>query len=130
MCIRDRGEENGSSGFRKLVQNNLDCFSGDVFFASDGPRTEIEKPNITLGNRGVLNFDLVCNLREGGHHSGNWGGLLSNPAIILANAISSIIDSKGSLKVDGLMVKKIPENVKKALRGLKRDGGPNSPEID
>ena len=69
-------------------------------------------------------------MREGGHHSGNWGGLLSNPAIILANAVSSIIDAKGSLKVEGLMVKKIPTSVKNALRGLKRDGGPNSPKID
>lgn len=128
--IIEMGEENGSRGFRQLVQDNLGSFSGDVFFASDGPRTEIKRPNITLGNRGVLNFDLVCNSREGGHHSGNWGGLLSNPAIVLANAIASIIDSKGSLKVDGLMVKRIPENVKKALKGLKRDGGPNSPEID
>jgi len=29
--------------------------------------------------RGAMNFDLVVDLREGGHHSGNWGGLLANP---------------------------------------------------
>ena len=39
---------------------------------------------MTLGCRGAINFDLVCDLREGGHHSGNWGGLIANPASILA----------------------------------------------
>ena len=36
---------------------------------------------MTLGCRGALNFDLVCDLREGGHHSGNWGGLIANPGV-------------------------------------------------
>ena len=72
--IIEMGEENGSLGFRTLVQKNLEKFYADVFFASDGPRTEYDRPNITLGNRGVINFDLSCDLRQGGHHSGNWGG--------------------------------------------------------
>jgi len=32
-----------------------------------------------------MNFDLSVELRDGGHHSGNWGGLLANPGIILAH---------------------------------------------
>jgi hypothetical protein len=43
-----------------------------------------------LGARGGFGFDLWIDAREGGHHSGNWGGLLSNPAIQLAHAIASI----------------------------------------
>lgn len=128
--IIEMGEENGSLGFRTLVQKNLEKFYADVFFASDGPRTEYDRPNITLGNRGVINFDLSCDLRQGGHHSGNWGGLLTNPAIVLANAIASIIDGKGVLKVDPLIQKNIPKSVRNALKGISRDGGPNSPIIN
>jgi acetylornithine deacetylase/succinyl-diaminopimelate desuccinylase-like protein len=128
--IIEMGEENGSRGFRDLVQKKLKKFSADVFFASDGPRTEYKRPNITLGNRGVINFDLICDLRKGGHHSGNWGGLLTNPAIVLANAIASIIDSKGILKIDALIQKNIPKSVINALKGISRDGGPNSPKIN
>ena len=32
---------------------------------------------------------------EPGHHSGNWGGLLANPAILLAHAIATIVSDKG-----------------------------------
>ncbi len=88
--IVEMGEENGSRGFRELVQAHGADFAADVYFASDGPRTEIGRPNITLGNRGVVNFDLVCDLRPGGHHSGNWGGLLANPGVLVAQAIAAI----------------------------------------
>ncbi len=50
--IVEMGEENGSRGFRPLVQAHKADFAADVCFSSDGPRTEIGRPNITLGNRG------------------------------------------------------------------------------
>ncbi len=128
--IVEMGEENGSRGFRPLVQGRLDEFAADVYFASDGPRTEIKRPNITLGNRGVTNFDLVCRFREGAHHSGNWGGLLANPAIILAHAIASITDASGRLQVDGWSSGPLPDNVRSVLRGVTRDGGENAPAMD
>ncbi|MFN5718834.1 MAG: M20/M25/M40 family metallo-hydrolase, partial [Bradyrhizobium sp.] len=45
--------------------------------------------------RGGNRIHLDVNLREGGNHSGNWGGVLANPATILANAIASLVDGKG-----------------------------------
>ena len=53
-----------------------------------GPRIAIDQPTIYLGNRGAYPIDFWIDAREGGHHSGNWGGLLSNPAIELAHAIA------------------------------------------
>jgi len=128
--IVEMGEENGSRGFRPLVQSHKADFAADVYFSSDGPRTEIGRPNITLGNRGVINFDLVCKLREGGHHSGNWGGLLANPGILLAQAIASITDATGRIRVEGWSPGLIPENVRAALKGVTRKAGPDAPEID
>ena len=60
--------------------------------ATYGPRLAPQTPTIFMGTRGALNFDLVVDLREGGHHSGNWGGLLANPGVLLCHAIASIID--------------------------------------
>ena len=57
-----------------------------------------------LGSRGVANFELVLNAREGGHHSGNWGGLLSNPGTVLANAIASLVDGRGRILVQCCML--------------------------
>jgi len=125
----ETGEENGSKGLKEIIEANRADFAADGFLASDGPRTEIGKPNMTLGNRGCCNFTLSVDLREGGHHSGNWGGLLANPGIILAHAIASITDANGRIQVEGWRPE-IPGPVREVLTGIDRDGGPRSPKVD
>ena len=75
----ETGEENGSAGVHDVVRANRDAFAADAFIASDGPRVRIDRPTVSLGARGATNFDLLCHLHEGGHHSGNWGGALPDP---------------------------------------------------
>jgi len=82
----------------EVVQANIEAFNADVLIASDGPRVQADKPTLSLGARGAMNFSLTCNLREGGHHSGNWGGALADPAAILSHAIASIVSQTGANK--------------------------------
>ena len=89
----ETGEENGSPGLREFCKQNKDLLSAKILIASDGPRLKKERPTIFMGSRGVFNFTMTIKLRKGGHHSGNWGGLLANPGIILSHAISSIISA-------------------------------------
>ena len=80
-----------------------------------------------LGSRGVVNFDLTLKLRDGAHHSGNWGGLLRNPGTVLANAIACLVDGRGRILVDALRPPPIPANVRAALAGLQVGGDPGDP---
>ena len=123
------GEEAGSPGLHDICRMEAEALSADVLIASDGPRLEPDRPTIFGGSRGVFNFDLKLNLRQGGHHSGNWGGLLANPGVILANAIASLIDSRGKILVPGLKPEAIPPSVKAALARLEPTGK-GGPEID
>lgn len=125
----EMGEENGSKGLMEIVEANRSDFATDAFFASDGPRTEMTKPNITLGNRGACNFNLVVDLRSSGHHSGNWGGLLANPAIILANALASIADRRGKVLVPEWRPE-VADHIRALLKDVDRDAGADAPEID
>src|SRR5258706_2249596 len=84
----EMGEETGSPGLREIAGSLREELAADVLLASDGPRLTSTQPTVFLGSRGIVDFDLHCELREGGHHSGNWGGLLRNPAVVLANAIA------------------------------------------
>ena len=126
----EMGEENGSLGLREVLEQNRDDFAADVFIGSDGPRMSPDKPTLTLGARGAENFDLIVNLREGGHHSGNWGGLIADPATILAHAIASIVGPTGQIKIKDWLPPPTPESVKKVLEGLVIDAGPGAPKID
>jgi acetylornithine deacetylase/succinyl-diaminopimelate desuccinylase-like protein len=126
----ETGEETGSKGLSELLKAHRDAFSADVLIASDGPRVAPQRPTISLGCRGAVNFDLVCDLREGGHHSGNWGGLIANPGIILAHALASIVGPAGALLVPALKAPPMSEAVREALRDIAVEAGTSGPPID
>ena len=69
----ETSEEIGSPGLREICESHQAQLSADLLLASDGPRLAPDQPTIFLGSRGALNFDLVVELRESAHHSGNWG---------------------------------------------------------
>jgi acetylornithine deacetylase/succinyl-diaminopimelate desuccinylase-like protein len=126
----ETGEETGSPGLAEFCALHRDMLAADVLIASDGPRLRADLPTVFLGTRGVANFDLHLKLREGGHHSGNWGGLLRNPGTVMAAAIASLVDGRGRILVPGLRPPPIPANVRAALAGLQVGGGPGDPEVD
>lgn len=125
----EMGEEMGSPGLHEICEQEKDALAADVLIASDGPRIDPGKATIFGGSRGVFNFDLKLDLREGGHHLGNWGGLLTNPGIVLAHAIASLVDAKGRIRVEGLKPGEIPESVREVLAELDFSGS-QGPEID
>lgn len=126
----EMGEECGSPGLRELCAEQAELFRSDVLIASDGPRLNAERPTIFLGSRGGVTFDLTITAREGGHHSGNWGGILSDPAIQLAHAIASIVSPTGQIRIPEWVPSELPEAVRAALADCEIDGGPDGPEID
>lgn len=126
----ETGEETGSPGLRELCEANRQRFAAEVLIASDGPRLAATRPTIFLGTRGALNFDLIVDLREGGHHSGNWGGLLRNPGIVLAHALASITDANGAIQVPQWRPSSLTPSVRRALDGLEVDAGAHGPAID
>ncbi len=128
--LLEMGEETGSPGLAAFCQQERQRLAADVLIASDGPRLRADRPTVFLGSRGVANFDLVLNARAGGHHSGNWGGLLRNPGTVLANAIASLVDGRGVIRVEGLRPPPIPASVRTALADISVGGGPGDPEID
>ncbi|MAY88297.1 MAG: hypothetical protein CML02_16460 [Pseudooceanicola sp.] len=126
----EMGEEAGSPGLQQFLKDKRDLLASDVFIALDGPRQSMDVADITLGTRGGLSVDLVCDLREGSHHSGHWGGLLKDPAVVLSHAISTIISREGRIMVDGWRPKNVPEAVRAASRDVKVKDQPGAPSPD
>lgn len=95
----EMGEEAGSPGLKPFCEEQSELLQADVLIASDGPRLRPETPTIFTGSRGALNFDLSVELRDGAHHSGNFGGLLADPAMILSQALATITDARGQIQI-------------------------------
>lgn len=126
----ETSEEAGSPGLREFCAQHHDELAADLLVASDGPRVAASRPTVFLGSRGSAGFTLRVRLRERSYHSGNWGGLLRNPATVLASAVGCLVDGQGRLRVPELRPGPIPANVRAALSDLKVGGEPGDPDVD
>lgn len=128
--VIETGEETGSPGLGDFFRAQKHRLSADVLIASDGPRLQPDTATMFMGSRGGITFDLLVDLREGAHHSGNWGGLLADPAMILAQALSSITDARGQIRIPEWRPDSLTDSVRAALDGLPIEPGAEGPQID
>jgi hypothetical protein len=128
--LLEMGEEVGSPGLRELCAAQAERLRADLFLASDGPRLHAESPTLFLGSRGIANFTLRLRCRERAYHSGNWGGVLTNPAVVVAHAITSLMGRHGAMRVDALQPPPIDAQVRAALAGIVIGTGADDPACD
>jgi acetylornithine deacetylase/succinyl-diaminopimelate desuccinylase-like protein len=126
VWLIEMGEEVGSPGLGAVIAAERQRLAADLLLASDGPRLTAETPTIFLGARGARTFRLHLKRREGGRHSGNFGGLLRNPGLEMAHALTTIADARGAILVPGWT----PEHVDPAARTLLEGVTPAAGEID
>ena len=115
----ETGEEIGSPDLREVCEQHREELKADLLLASDGPRLSADRPTLFLGCRGGIRIHLSVNLRDGAHHSGNWGGVLANPATILAAAIASLVDGQGRLQVEQLKPPRLSNQIRASLADVK-----------
>ncbi len=114
----ESGEEAGSPGLAAVAETHRHDLAADLFLASDGPRYRAEVPTIFLGSRGNMHLRFECQVSESDHHSGNWGGILANPATILSHAMSLLVGPRGELLLPALQPTQIPAQVREAVAAL------------
>jgi acetylornithine deacetylase/succinyl-diaminopimelate desuccinylase-like protein len=126
----ETGEEIGSPGLAEFVAAHREELRADVLIASDGPRLDAATPTLFLGARGGATLLLDVDLRPDAHHSGNWGGVIRNPATTLAGAITSLVDGHGRIQVPALLPPELPDPVREALAGVTVARSPGDPVPD
>ncbi len=125
----ETGEEAGSPGLHAFCAAQREALRADVLIASDGPRVHADTPTLFLGSRGAVNFSLRLKSRERAYHSGNWGGVISNPGTRIANAVASLVDADGRMLVEKLRPPPISEAVREALAKVDIGGGADDPAL-
>jgi acetylornithine deacetylase/succinyl-diaminopimelate desuccinylase-like protein len=124
----EMGEEIGSPGLDAIAARLKDRLKADLLVASDGPRVAADRPTLFLGARGGATMKLRLKRRDGGRHSGNFGGALANPALELAHALSTLTSRSGELQVKGWVPEAVPDAARDALDGLTPAGGGIDPD--
>jgi acetylornithine deacetylase/succinyl-diaminopimelate desuccinylase-like protein len=127
--LLEMGEEAGSPGLAAFCKAHREALQADLFVASDGPRINARRPTLFLGSRGALNFSLTLRSRDKAYHSGNWGGVLANPATVLAHAVATLVDAKGRIRVEGLLPPPLPAKLRSALKDVAIGTGDDDPAL-
>jgi acetylornithine deacetylase/succinyl-diaminopimelate desuccinylase-like protein len=83
-------EEAGSANLEKMLEANKDLFAGDLWLICDGPLYQTRQQSIIFGARGIATFDLTVYGPRAELHSGHYGNWAPNPALSLAQLLSSM----------------------------------------
>lgn len=128
--IFEMSEEVGSPGLEEACREYAEALRADLFLASDGPRVRHDLPTLFLGSRGVCQFRLSVDTGNGARHSGNWGGIIRNPAVVLGHALGSLVSAEGRVLPAFLRAPQMPEHVSNLVRDLPVGGESFDPQLD
>ena len=99
--IMDFEEELGSPQLPDAVVRNREALAADMLIIFDGPRHLKNQPTLTFGARGISTLTLTVYGPYRPQHSGHYGNYVPNPAVRLAQLISSMKDEYGRVTIPG-----------------------------
>ncbi len=84
--------------FLKKYRNELAC---KAVVISDTGIPSLKQPALTCALRGITAFEITVRGPNRDLHSGIFGGSVDNPALVLAEMLAKVRDSRGKIKVPG-----------------------------
>lgn len=94
-------EEIGSPSLGTFLELNRDRLSADVVAISDGAQFAPGLPAITYGLRGLVYLQVDLQGPRFDLHSGAFGGLVTNPAQVLAEILAKLKDQDQRVNIPG-----------------------------
>ncbi|GLI58924.1 hypothetical protein VaNZ11_000709 [Volvox africanus] len=95
-------EENGSRGFSQAIMQNLRWFEGtQLIIISNTLWVGENMPCLTYGMRGMLSLTVQITGPERDLHSGNDGGVFSEPMVDLIRVMATLVGPSGKVQVRG-----------------------------
>jgi acetylornithine deacetylase/succinyl-diaminopimelate desuccinylase-like protein len=94
-------EEIGSPSLEAFIEAHRDLLAADLSLNADAGILAADTPAITYALRGLAYFELRLKGAKGDLHSGRYGGVVDNPANVLAHLIDGMKDRQGRILLPG-----------------------------
>ncbi|MFI3317156.1 MAG: dipeptidase [Rikenellaceae bacterium] len=94
-------EEIGSPSLYGFCRENKEMLKADIILVSDTSMISMQTPSITCGLRGLAYMEVEVTGPNKDLHSGLFGGAVANPANVLADLISKLVDESGRITIEG-----------------------------
>jgi len=113
-------EEINSPNLDRLLKENKQLLSADVWLVCDGPEHPSGLQTVTFGARGTERLDITVYGPNHELHSGHYGNWAPNPAMMLAQLLASMKDASGHVLVRGFYDDVVPltEVEREAIRAI------------
>ena len=99
--ILEGEEEIGSPNLVPFIKSHTELLACDVALNPDCGMIGADAPTITYALRGLAYFEVRVYGPEHDLHSGLYGGVVHNPAIVLAELIAGMHDAEGRITLPG-----------------------------
>lgn len=103
IFMLDGEEEVGSPSLPAFVRDHQHLLQADLVVTADGSLHPSGTPTVVFGVRGLLNFELLARGAKHDVHSGNFGGVVANPAWTLVHLLATMKNAAGEITIDGLL---------------------------
>lgn len=118
-------EEIGSIHLPTFIAEHRQLLACDVILNPDAGMIAPDVPTIVYALRGLAYFELRVYGPDHDLHSGMFGGLVHNPAIVLAEQIAALHDAEGRITIAGFydQVRPLSQEERNALARLPMNEG-------
>jgi acetylornithine deacetylase/succinyl-diaminopimelate desuccinylase-like protein len=120
--ILDGEEEAGSPNLPYILKKYSHRLKADVLFMCDGPGYYSGDPTLIYGVRGITSISITVYGPDTHLHSGHYGNWAPNPAMRLAQLLTTMKDSSGNILIKGFNDTTVPLSAReiKALADIPR----------
>ncbi len=121
--ILEGEEEIGSPDLSEFIENHKNLLSCTVALNPDAGMAGAEYPTIVYALRGLSYFQIKVFGPAHDLHSGIYGGVVHNPAVVLSDLISGMHDAQGRVTLPGFYdhVSPLSDEERKSLSRLPMD---------
>lgn len=101
-------EEIGSPSLDSFIHEHKELLACDMVLNPDAGMIAKDLPTLTYGLRGLIYFELRIDGPSADLHSGLFGGVVANPANVLAQIIAKLHNPDGSIAIPGFYDNVLP----------------------
>lgn len=94
-------EEVHSENLPPFIEKHKEKLAADIVLISDGSQYGKDMPAINYGLRGIAAAEIKVTGPDRDLHSGSYGGMIANPANVMAKLIGKLHDDDGRIAIDG-----------------------------
>ena len=94
-------EEIGSPTLGAILDRHGDLLRADLCLSADGGMMFPDRPDVSVGNRGICKLEFTLRTAAKDMHSGSYGGAILNPLVAIARLVTSLHEADGRVAVPG-----------------------------